>query len=441
MRPCNLALWSRLASMAEAVARAYRPNKAVDKYLREYAEAESQGFEGIEERWRAALVIPAFAEDYQRLKRVAEALTKTDCLQIWVINAPVSAEADALATTRECLRQAQNEGRTLWRRANLQLVETAGRSILLVDRCAEEALIPKESGVGLARKIGGDIALALVVAGYLQTPWIHFTDADAELPSDYFEQAPQQAGDAVALVHPFRHRGEGDARQQLLMQLYESKLRYYVAGLQKAGSPYAFHTIGSTLACRTDAYAMVRGMPLRAAAEDFYLLNKLAKLGPIMQTKGGDIVLSGRLSRRVPFGTGPALQKALEGDGAVFFYHPATYQCLRILLQSVTALWRLREQPEAALADISSELGAYTGREDLAGSALEAFAIAGAVRRFAAQSSTEQAFRRHFHCWFDGFQTLKWIHWWRDNLYPSIHCDHDEQVYALMNDIEDKDEV
>ncbi|WP_431688432.1 hypothetical protein [Hahella sp. NBU794] len=426
--------------MAEAGALAYKPGKAMAKYLREYAEAESHTLAGIEGHWRGVIIIPAFAEDYEGLERVAAALSHADCLQIWVINAPVAADADALTMTRACLRRAQSEGRTLWRYANLELLEIDGSAILLVDRCGEETLIPKELGVGLARKIGGDIALALIAGGHLQTTWIHFTDADAELPADYLKQAAQADG-GVALVYPFRHRGEGDDRQRRLMRIYENKLRSYVVGLRAAGSPYAYHTIGSTLACRADAYAMVRGMPLRAAGEDFYLLNKLAKLGPVLQPTGEAIVLSGRLSSRVPFGTGPALQTALEGEGTMAFYHPATYPCLRILLQSVAILWRLREQPEAAISELVGALSAYTGREDLANQALEAFAVAGAVRRFAAQSSTEQAFRRHFHCWFDGFQTLKWIHWWRDNLYPSIYCDRAEQVRALMNEIEDKDEV
>ncbi|AZZ91171.1 hypothetical protein EUZ85_10700 [Hahella sp. KA22] len=426
--------------MAEAVTQACKPCKAVVKYLREYAEAESQALAGIEGRWRGVIIIPAFAEDYAGLKRVAASLTHADCLQIWVINAPVSADAGALAATQACLRRAQSEGRILWRHANVELLEIGGAAVLLVDRCAQETLIPKEQGVGLARKIGGDMALALIASGYLQTTWIHFTDADAELPADYFDQAAQADG-GVALVYPFRHRGEGDARQQRLMRIYDNKLRSYVVGLQAAGSPYAYHTIGSTLACRADAYAMVRGMPLRAAGEDFYLLNKLAKLGPVLQPQGEAIVLSGRLSSRVPFGTGPALQTALEGEGAMAFYHPATYPCLHILLQSVAMLWRLREQPEASISKLAEALSAYTGRADLANQALEAFAVAGAVRRFAAQSSTEQVFRRHFHCWFDGFQTLKWIHWWRDNLYPSIYCEQDEQVRALMNEIEDKDEV
>ena len=48
--------------------------------------------------------------------------------------------------------------------------------------------------------------------------------------------------------------------------------------MKYARSPYAFHTIGSTMAVSANHYAKVRGFPKREAGEDFYLLNKLAKV-------------------------------------------------------------------------------------------------------------------------------------------------------------------
>jgi len=47
--------------------------------------------------------------------------------------------------------------------------------------------------------------------------------------------------------------------------------------LQQAGSPYAYHTIGSAFACRAEAYIAAGGMNRRHAAEDFYFLQQLAK--------------------------------------------------------------------------------------------------------------------------------------------------------------------
>ena len=86
------------------------------------------------------------------------------------------------------------------------------------------------------------------------------------------------------------------------IQYYGHYLNNHVDNLKCIGSPYAFHTIGSTIAINADFYASTRLSKL-AAGEDFYILNKLAKIGEI-KTLGAPIILSGRISNRTPFGTG-----------------------------------------------------------------------------------------------------------------------------------------
>ena len=95
---------------------------------------------------------------------------------------------------------------------------------------------------------------------------------------------------------------------------YEATLRYYVLGLRHARSPHAFHTIGSTISVCPHAYAAVRGVPKRAAAEDFYLLQKLRTIGTIEHVRTEPIIVSPRTSHRVPFGTGPAVAAAASLD-------------------------------------------------------------------------------------------------------------------------------
>src|SRR5260370_15593309 len=117
----------------------------------------------------------------------------------------------------------------------------------------------------------------------------------------------------AALIYPFWHRCESPPELADGMDRYELFLRSYVLGLADAGSPYAFHTLGSTVAVHTLAYAKVRGFPRRAAGEDFYLLNKLAKVGSIAQLDGAPLIIRGRRSHRLPFGTGAALNHILPG--------------------------------------------------------------------------------------------------------------------------------
>src|SRR5690606_16125567 len=111
--------------------------------------------------------------------------------------------------------------------------------------------------------------------------------------------------------------------------------RHYVMGLRHARSPQAFHAIGSTLAIDADSYAAVRGMPRREAGEDFHLLAKLRKLGPIATAPTAPLGLRARRSARTPFGTGRAVARLLEDENAPMFEHPAAFDLLRGWLETL----------------------------------------------------------------------------------------------------------
>jgi hypothetical protein len=182
--------------------------------------------------------------------------------------------------------------------------------------------------------------------------------------------------------------------------LYEISLRYYVLGLAFAGSPWAYHTIGSTIAARAGAYVRVRGFPKRDAAEDFYLLSKLAKVGPIASLGGRPIALRGRTSDRVPFGTGAAVRRIAAGVTPFTMYDPRLFVYLRAWLRALGDLegdvreaCAVESLDPAPLVAATADMGA-------------AEAIASARRR----STSAQAARRHMVTWFDAFRTLKLLH-------------------------------
>jgi hypothetical protein len=265
----------------------------------------------------------------------------------------------------------------------------------------------------LARKIAADVALALWTAGSVQSPWIHCTDADVNLPVDYFAPATRLGG-AAALVYPFRHveDADDDHRRRDALE-YEIALRYYVAGLQFAGSPYAFHTIGSTLAVHTIAYSQVRGFPKRLAAEDFYLLNKLAKVGRVKPLRGEPIRLSARISTRTPFGTGRALSRAQQRDRLrepLLLYHPDVFTYVGVWERTLDALANRGASTELAAlfeAHAATRSGLDTGllRAALAEIGAWKAAETGAERRRA-----PEVLAKHLHDGFDGARTLKLIH-------------------------------
>ncbi len=80
----------------------------------------------------------------------------------------------------------------------------------------------------------------------------------------------------------------------------------------------------------------MRGFPKREAGEDFYLLNKLAKVGTVLELAEGPdneaIRIESRRSDRVPFGTGAAVNRitALADPlGEFRFYDPSVFELLK----------------------------------------------------------------------------------------------------------------
>jgi hypothetical protein len=72
-------------------------------------------------------------------------------------------------------------------------------------------------------------------------------------------------------------------------------------------------TIGSAFAVTAEAYVKRGGMNRRQAGEDFYFLQNLVQLGTVGEINTTRVFPSARLSNRVPFGTGAAIQKWMEG--------------------------------------------------------------------------------------------------------------------------------
>jgi hypothetical protein len=292
----------------------------------------------------------------------------------------------------------------------------AGR-ILHVDRASPEHLLPKGHGVGSARKIGFDIALRLYRSSRLASAWLHSTDADVLLPQDYFDRASGvHQNHAAALVYPFTHRGEEDVALARAIQLYEISLRYYVLGLASAGSPYAYHTVGSTLAIDAAAYAKVRGVPKRTAAEDFYLLGKVAKVGTIAALGGVPISVSGRVSRRAPFGTGPAVER-IARTGQFTLYHPLIFAHLGVWL-SVLAELPLESSPggfSQQIVERCRQRGLDPAHlTEIAAHPQTQTALASARRH----AKTRGKLVQHITTWFDAFRTLKFVHTLEARAFP-----------------------
>jgi len=195
---------------------------------------------------------------------------------------------------------------------------------------------------------------------------------------------------------------------------YEIFLRYYVLGLKFALSPYAFHTIGSTITCTADAYVAVEGMNRRKAAEDFYFLQKLAKYRGIGKIKETSIYPSARVSGRVPFGTGRKMYElSAAGRCEIAFYHPLIFLVLKDFLCLINGL----NSPLSTSGrhSLSKCRSIDPGLADF----LEKSGFIKVWEKLKQNSKERTGLLRHFNNWFDSLRTLKLIHYLRDNRFES----------------------
>ena len=176
----------------------------------------------------------------------------------------------------------------------------------------------KWAGAGLARKSGMDEAIRRFNIIQKPSGIVVSLDADTLVAKNYlveienhFEQNPKNVGATIS----FEHQKNGLNTKQLKgIQLYEQYLEYYKNALDFTGYPYSMFTVGSAFAVTADAYVKRGGMNRRQAGEDFYFLQNLVQQGKVGEISTTKVYPSARLSDRVPFGTGPILQKWMNGE-------------------------------------------------------------------------------------------------------------------------------
>lgn len=175
----------------------------------------------------------------------------------------------------------------------------------------------KWAGVGLARKTGMDEAVARFNFLNNKRGIVISLDADTLVAENYlieiekhFKQNHTHVGATIA----FEHQKEGLSEKQLRgIELYEQYLKYYKDALSYTGYPFSMFTVGSAFAVTAEAYVKRGGMNRRQAGEDFYFLQNLVQLGTVGEITSTKVYPSARSSNRVPFGTGAAMQKWIDG--------------------------------------------------------------------------------------------------------------------------------
>ena len=220
----------------------------------------------------------------------------------------------------------------------------------------------------------------------------------------------------------FEHPVEGSEYSQRIYDgiiQYELHLRYYIEGLRYAGHPHAYHTIGSCFAVRADVYSAQGGMNRRKAGEDFYFLHKIIPLGNFGEINTTCLQPSPRPSLRVPFGTGPVMEKFDRGEIlSLPGYHPEVFEDLKCYLNAVPSMYRTGG---AALKKIVGSLPESI-RDHLEPG------IYDRMDEINRNSAGEAAFMKRFFRWFGIFQVLKYINHAHQHYYSKqdvVSCSRD----------------
>ena len=377
---------------------------AIERYLSRHRLYPAQLADEPSANLGLTVVIPCYAEPAvgATLESLA-ACTSPDCAVevIVVINSPESAPPNV----RDINQHSRNEVEE-WNRCS-----TDGP--IRYRALDYPSLPPRHAGVGLARKLGMDEA----VARFARTPGangvIASLDADCLVRPDYLQALTKHFADDPACPGAsvyFEHRLEQaeDANWRRAMAEYELHLRYYVAGMRMAGFPYAFHTVGSAMTVRAESYARQGGMNRRKGGEDFYFIQKLAALGGFSAIVSTTVYPAVRRSDRVPFGTGPALMQATESATEFQTYPLQVFFDLQEFCRAVASV-------QDGSLDVDTTVCSLALREFLAQHHFEQ-----RLQEIRRNVSSTDSFHKRVFRWFNAFRFMKFANFAREYFYAPV---------------------
>ncbi len=277
-----------------------------------------------------------------------------------------------------------------------------------------QQLPKKHAGVGLARKIGMDEAVArLTFLEKDDVPIICF-DADSSCDKNYFveiEKAfnsnPKAKGAGIYFEHPISGTQFSDSIYSSIID-YELHLRYYKNALEFSGHPMACFTIGSSMAVMVSAYQSQGGMNKRKAGEDFYFMQKIVERFPVLEINTTKVIPSPRPSHRVPFGTGRAISEFGEGKNSDETYNFNGFGDLKVLNEKLEVFYHKKKVEQLVTSiDIPESIRSFLIEQK----------FEERIPDLLEYGRTWETFHKRFYNWFNAFRALKYVHFSRDNYY------------------------
>lgn len=350
---------------------------------------------------KMAIVIPCYAEtnlldtlnSLEKNKKTAFA-----CEVIIVLNAGEHSPQTILSQNEKTKKEFEH-----WLRSSEKALD-----YFLLEK---NSLPKKHAGVGLARKIGMDEAVGRFELAEEKEGIIVCLDADSIVAENYlisiyehFQKHPKSEACSIYFEHPL----EGEAFEEDIYRgivYYELFLRYYIEGLRYAGHPYAFHTVGSSMAVRSAAYEKQNGMNRRKAGEDFYFLMKFIVDGKLNECNTTAVYPSPRAADHVPFGTGRAIMKWMEGERKTYpGYDPEIFDLLKSFIEQVPGLYERKK------LDIDAKLKAFLAEQN----------FEDALDETLKHVRDRQSFEKRFFKWFNGLRVLKLVHFLQEHGFEDV---------------------
>ncbi|MBN2894093.1 MAG: glycosyltransferase [Bacteroidales bacterium] len=268
----------------------------------------------------------------------------------------------------------------------------------------------KKSGVGVARKIGMDEALRRFISINNPQGIIVSLDADTIVEKNYlqsiFDTFNQNKNTQAANIY-FEHPTNGYEFPDEIYKaitVYEIYLRYYIEALRYTGFPYAFHTIGSAFCCTAKIYAEQGGMVTNQSGEDFYFLQKIIPVSNFKEISTTTVYPSPRITDRVIFGTGVAVNQIINEYGFDFpTYKFEAFLNLKLLFEQLENLFESNIE--------ISNLNLHKS--------LETFLISNKFKEnlneIKRNTKNYSNFKNRFFKWFNAFRIIKYLNFAHEN--------------------------
>ena len=343
-----------------------------------------------QKKFYQVVVIPAYTE-LEMLPFTLDSLDANNIsilentLVIVVVNHGENSDLEVIENNKSTLQMLRNKN--------------ANFTLGVVDAASSGFELPsKQAGVGLARKIGMDLAISHLISSQ---SLIFCTDADTIVSKDYIEKVVMyfDKTKAKAAVVGFWHLKSNDKKEEKAIRQYEIYLLTTAEKMRETGSPYGYVAMGSTMVCTVEAYCAVGGMPRKKVTEDFYFLQALTKFCGVHIIPEILVYPSPRSIPRVYLGTGFRMEQIHNGfDVNTLYYSDEAFHLLSNWINLGSNAWKTKlSRLNTKTSAINPNLTDFLQKEG----------IKDIWSNLQTNAPSEYHFSKQFHCWFDGLKTIR----------------------------------